>query len=240
MKKYQVRLCLLGYQRYKNTINRLRNFNSKLFEITDCLEIQQMPPCDYNWIYTDDTICNLLAENKINNSSVDLCLCFTDQPIEANFFTRDLSDFDNKTVLCSFSQVEYIFAQKNVDLFNYVHGIVLNELVQIATLHKVDESFFLHDDTRNCLFDMCGCKEDITLKYSFPRLCTDCTSKIQKQAIDKNFIPLLENEFKTFKKPLFYRILDFVKQKPVLSILITLASSLIINLLSSFLFEMLK
>lgn len=92
-----------------------------------------------------------------------LCLCFIDNPIEYNYFTRDLSNFDSKTVLCSFYQVETIFNDENVDIFNYIHGIVLNEIVQIATLHKVNEDYFLHDDTRNCLFDMCGLKKDIVL-----------------------------------------------------------------------------
>lgn len=240
MKKFQIQLCLLGYQRYSDVIAKLQNYHSKLFDITNCIQIKQMPQTDFGWIYTDATICNLLSANNIDNSSLDLCLCFIDLPIEENYFTRDLSDFDSKTVLCSFYQVEHIFSQNNVNLFNYVLCIVLNKLVQIATLHEVNEKYYLHNDTRNCLFDMCGIKNDIVLKYGKPHICADCISKIESHLIEKEFIPLLQQEFKSFKKPLFYRILDFVKKQPVLSIIITFISTIIMNLISSYLFELLK
>lgn len=144
------------------------------------------------------------------------------------------------TVLCSFYQVETIFNEQNIDIFNYIHGIILNEIVQIATLHKVNEDYFLHDDTRNCLFDMCGLKKDIAIKYGVPSLCPSCIAKIESTAVDKEFVPLLNKEFKSFKKALFYRIIDFVKERPILSIIITFLSTIIINILSSFLYELLK
>lgn len=240
MKKFKIQLCLLGYQRHLDKIKKLQNYHSKLFEIIDCIEIKHLPQSNLDWTYSDNTICKLLLSNNVDNTNSDLCLCFIDHPIEDNYFTRDLSQFDSKTVLCSFYQVENIFTKKNVDLFNYIHGIVLNELVQIATMHKVDEKYFLHDDTRNCLFDMCGIKEDIAIKYSAPNLCTSCISKIESSVVDKNFLLLLNKEFKSFKKILFYRILDFIKKRPILSICITSISTIVINVISSFLFELIK
>lgn len=159
MKKFKIQICLLGYQRYLDKIEKLQNYSSKLFEVTNCIVIKQLPPCDLEWGYSDNCINQLLTSSNIDNSNVDLCLCFIDNPIEYNYFTRDLSEFDSKTVLCSFYQVETIFDEQNIDIFNYIHGIILNEIVQIATLHKVNEDYFLHDDTRNCLFDMCGLKK---------------------------------------------------------------------------------
>lgn len=107
-------------------------------------------------------------------------------------------------------------------------------------MHKVNEDYFLHDDTRNCLFDMCGLKKDIAIKYGVPSLCPSCIAKIESTAVDKEFVPLLNKEFKSFKKALFYRIIDFVKERPILSIIITFLSTIIINILSSFLYELLK
>lgn len=240
MKKFEIQLCLLGYQRHLDKIKKLQKYRSKLFHIIGCIEIRQLPPSDLDWAYSDSIICNLLSANNVDNSDVDLCLCFIDHPIEDNYFMRDLSQFDSKTVLCSFFQTEDIFAAKNVDLFNYVHGIVLNNLVQIATLHEVDEKHFLHDDTRNCLFDMCGIKEDVAIKYSAPKLCTSCISKIESSAVDKNFLPLLNREFKSFKKMLFYRILDFIKQRPILAIVVTSIFTIVINVMSSFIYELIR
>lgn len=240
MRKFKIQLCLLGHQRHLDKIKKLQNYRSKLFHIIECIEIKQLPQSDLDWAYSDSTICNLLSANNVDNTDADLCLCFIDLPIEDNYFTRDLSQFDSKTVLCSFYQAEEIFAAKNVDLFNYVHGIVLNKLVQIATLHRVDEKYFLHDDTRNCLFDMCGIKEDIAIKYSAPNLCTSCISKIESSAVDKNFLLFLNKEFKSFKKMLFYRILDFIKQRPVLAIVMTSIFTIVINVMSSFIYELIK
>lgn len=177
MKKFKIQICLLGYQRYLDKIEKLQNYSSKLFEVTNCIVIKQLPPCDHEWGYSDNCINQLLTSSNIDNSNVELCLCFIDNPIEYNYFTRDLSEFDSKTVLCSFYQVETIFDEQNIDIFNYIHGIILNEIVQIATLHKVNEDYFLHDDTRNCLFDMCGLKKDIAIKYGVPSLCPSCIAK---------------------------------------------------------------
>lgn len=114
--------------------------------------------------------------------------------------------------------MENIFSEHNIDVFNYIHGIVLNELVQFPTLNKVNENYFLHDDTRNCLFDMCGLKKDVAIKYGVPSLCSACIAKIESTAVDKEFIPLLNKEFKSFKKLLFYRIIDFIKSGDALFI----------------------
>ena len=240
MKKFRIKLCLLGYQRHLDKIKRLQKYHSELFEIIECVKIKHLPQCDLGWAYSDNAIFKLLSSNNMNNNSVDLCLCFIDYPIEDNYFTRDLSKLDSKTVICSFYQVETIFTEKNVDLFNYLLGIVLNEIIQIAVLNKVDENFFLHDDTRSCLFDMCGIKDDIAIKYNAPQLCSSCIEKIESHSTDENFILHLQKEFKSFKKMLFFRILEFIKQRPILSISITFIFTIIINILSSLLYEAIK
>ena len=66
---------------------------------------------------------------------------------------------------------------------------------------------------------MCGLKKDIAIKYGVPSLCPSCIAKIESTAVDKEFVPLLNKEFKSFKKALFYRIIDFVKERPILSII---------------------
>lgn len=240
MKKFKVKICLLGYQRYSAIIGKLQTYSSKLFEVTKREKIDQLPSCDLEWGYSDKCICQLLFSKGIDNNDVDLCLCFIDSPIEDNCFTRDLSGFDSKTVLCSFYEVESFFNEQKIDLFNYVHGIVLTGLIQIETLGKIKEEHFLHDDTRNCLFDMCGLKEDIVINYGEPKLCHICEKKIESTAKDKEFLPLLRKEFKSFKKLLFYRMIDFVKKRPILSIFITFTGTIIINVLSSALYELLK
>ena len=92
----QTEICLLGYQRYLDKIEKLQNYSSKLFEVTNCIVIKQLPPCDLEWGYSDNCINQLLTSSNIDNSNVELCLCFIDNPIEYNYFTRDLSEFDSR------------------------------------------------------------------------------------------------------------------------------------------------
>lgn len=212
MNKFKIQICLLGHQRYLNKIKKLQNYRSKLFEVTNCIEIKQLPACDLDWAYSDECICELLTSKNIDNNSVYLCLWFIDNLIECNYFTRVLPSFDSKTVLCFFYQANKIFSENNVGFFNYLHGITLNELVQIAVLHKVNGNYFLHDDTWSYLFDICGLKKDIAIKYGAPSLYSACIDKIESSAVDKEIIPLLKKEFKSFQKLLFYRIIDFVKK----------------------------
>ncbi len=113
MEKIKVRICLLGYQRYLDQIKKLQNYSSELFEITDTVIINHLPESDTdNWGYSDTTIVNILKTNNIKNDKYDLCMCFIDPPIEDNYFSRDLSLFDSKTVVCSLYQVEEIFEEK--------------------------------------------------------------------------------------------------------------------------------
>lgn len=44
MKKFKIQICLLGYQRYLDKIEKLQNYSSKLFEVTNCIVIKQLPP----------------------------------------------------------------------------------------------------------------------------------------------------------------------------------------------------
>ena len=237
MKRINVRVCLLGYQRHYDVLNRLNNFHSKIFKIVDTKKIDHLPECDYEWGYSDEAITKILKAKKVCNNDVDLCLCFIDTPIFLNYYTRDLKIFDEKTVLCTFYDADEIFAQNKIDLFNYVHGIVLNETIQIVTNHKVDENQFCHTDTRGCIFDHCGNKKDIIIKYSKPKLCMECRNKIAGELVNNDFIDLLEAEFKTMRKKLFIRIIDFIESHTIFSMLIYFVVSVLINLISSILFE---
>lgn len=233
---------MLGYQRYKHEIDKLKNYSSKLFEVTEWLSIEQLPSSNSlnMWGYSDNQLTQILKTNNIDNSNVDLCMCFIDSPIECNYFSRELPGIDEKTVVCSFSGVEDILNSEDIEFFNFLHEAILYRVVLVAAFHTVNENHLTHDDTRNCLFDMCGMKKDIALKCSAPHLCPECKSKIGKKAMDPRFLPSLEKEFTSFKKPLFNRILDFVKRRPIVSILITIVSSIIFNLLSSLLYDLIK
>ncbi len=127
--------------------------------------------------------------------------------------------------------------KKNINLFNYFHGSVLYHVVQIASIHRIDENHFLHDEPRNCLFDMCGNKKDIVLKYGEPKLCDECLLKIKSNYIDIEFLKKLNKEFKSFKPSPLERLVRLIRKKPIRSMVVTAISSIALNILASWLYE---
>lgn len=240
MEKVRIQLCLLGHQEYIGLINKIKKYRNKLFMVSGVKKIDYLPETDFWGCCSDDAVVKLLKNSHLNNDNADLCICFIDKEIEGNYFTRELRDFDEKTVLCSFYQVEDMFRAKNVDMFNYVLGVILNNVIQIKTLHHLDEKTVNHFDTRGCIFDFCGEKEDIVIKYGNPALCTDCSSMIKKSVTDEAFLDELYVEFKKMRRNIFLSILDFMRRHTILAIIIGAVATIVLNLVSNFTYDLIK
>ena len=130
------------------------------------------------------------------------------------------------------------------NMFYIPEGFAHGFLVLSDTAEFVYKCTDVYDPTSEggipCLYDKCGIKSQITKKYGEPKLCHECRSKISTLAVDQELITILEKEFKSFRKPLFYRIIEFIKKKPVLSLLITIGSTIILNIIAAVIFELLK
>jgi hypothetical protein len=85
---------------------------------------------------------------------------------------------------------------------------------------------------------MCGLKEDIVLSASKPTLCYACEATIRRKPLNENFIAQLRKELKFIKKPLYYRIFDWVKKHPILSLVITLLTTIIVDFISTTLYNL--
>ena len=123
-------------------------------------------------------------------------------------------------------------------IFRVLYAYSLVYLRQNNTIPPQRELLgFTHDDTRGCLFDMNGNKTDVLFSVDRPKICDDCTNRLRREKVSDNKISKIKNEIKRIKKKRFYKISDFVKEKPLLSIGISLIVGVLVSLTANIIFE---
>jgi len=98
----------------------------------------------------------------------------------------------------------------------------------------------VHDETRSCIFDMTGIKTEIIYSASKPTVCDKCSILLQERKIANNIIEKVKAELKGIRKTTYYRLLDFIKRWPILTIILSSSLAILLGIISSYLFEMIK
>jgi len=83
-------------------------------------------------------------------------------------------------------------------------------------------------------------KSDIVFSSVRPIICSSCESRLSTKTLPPRFIPLIRKEVKKLDKKLYYRMLDFTKSHPLISILLTAGFAVMLNVLANFIYEVLK
>lgn len=231
MKKTKIKIVKLGFQRHNYLFQRLKKYNSKLFDV-DIYE-KSLPSCDYNWGYSFSALENLLC-NDFNSDEYDMCIGFIDAEIECNYFGKRLKD--HNIYVISFYQVDEILSLYNIDIFTYM----LATIYRYMTRYKLKGEYLTHDETKGCLFDMCGNKHDIIYSCDKPIICNECNAKISQCGIQSEYISMLKKEIRRIKKSSYYTVVGFIKKHPYLSLTIGVGSTIFFNILSNILFELIK
>lgn len=255
MNRVKIDIIRLGESKYTDEWNFLKKLKKKrksnLFEILNINQISlpqsdfvgkndtcenvtcENDTCDF-WGYTDSSLLNLIRVSE----EADYTLCFIDYPLEDDYFTRRLSA---NIAVATFYETNKIFSEWNVDLKNFI----LLQIYLVVTFSKLSsdnamESLleYFHDETRGCLFDMCGIKEDIIVSATNPKLCFECETKFRKIQLDVRFLDTLKKELRRIKKSLYFRITDWIKKHPIFSLIIATTFTVLLNLISSFIFDL--
>jgi len=235
MNKLRIEIVQLGKSKFNNEwkfLSKLRDKNdSKIFEIVDIKSIS-LPNTDNFWGYSDSVLSDLVKRSN----SIDLTICFIDYPLEGNYFLRRLRD---NVAVATFYETSEIFANANVSLNNYILlFIYISCTLYLLDIDDIECSF--HDETRGCLFDTCGIKEDIIVSATNPQLCYECEAYLRKSPLPIDYIEQLKKEIKHIKKLLYFRMLDWIKLHPILSIVITTTFTILIGLLTSALYDLIR
>lgn len=237
MEKVKVHLVLLGTQLHMSTIKKLSNYKSDLFCIQSTSSISTLPNTDaYNWSYSKQ----LLSSLFIPDETADITIAIIENRLDGNCFACNL---ENESVLVTFYQADTILRDANIDLLNYLLLILYKaSTIFLLSKQKMDNlsASIFHDQTKGCLFDIAGTKHDLIHSASKAHLCPECEACLGKASLPTDFIYTLKKELKKIRKSKYFLLTEFIKQNPILSLIITILFSISINILSSFIFECIK
>lgn len=232
--KIRIRLIALGYPKVVLNLNRVRRWKSNIFSIVHEDAIELLPDTEgEDWEYSDTQLEGLLPQN---NADIDITVGIINAPLEDNYYSRRLH---GSRIVVSLYGISNVLNSHDIPIENFV----LRELYEfIVTFRKFGyvpdvSTHIKHDETRKCLFDMTPDREDIVHSTNQPYLCDECTTGLKKAKVSTYFIGMVNKELKRIKKGTYYKIADFIKRRPILSIIISLTIAFLINLLSSVVFE---
>jgi len=238
MKKIKIKLGIIGFLPFDFDRKKITNWKSDLFEIVDDFEeyhLNQKSDTE-NWGYSD----TLLEEELPDNFNADIFIGITYVPIEANYYARRLS---KNRVIFSYFEMAEIISNKNLPLENLLLRMLYSySLIYIRYGNRMplqtEHTSFAHDDTRGCIFDMNGIKSDVIYSLDRPIICDECTIKLRQEKVSDNTINIVKKEIKKIKKNRYYKVIDFIKRKPILSLFISFLIGILISIISSSIYDL--
>lgn len=167
-----------------------------------------------------------------------------DAVLDGGFYLRRLSD--NRAVI-SVDEVAQALEARRCSLESFILRNVYQLAVTYCNFNGVIPLSpgatggikLSHDEVRKCIFDFNVNKFDVVSSLNKPILCQPCRDSIRNPQL-RNLLPRLDKELKAIRKPLFFRAADFVANHPILSLLITLLSGLILNVAANFIYDFVK
>ncbi len=216
----------------------LKKYKSNFFFVEELHRINNLPSPEekdgyLDIVYSRKDIQALLSKTKCNGICISIIMKYG---FNDHFYLHLIDK--NKTCISLYG-IENILSQKDITLENFV----IKNIYELLILYKTvgldsDEIYGLaHQDTRGCLFDLNGDKSDIIYNTETPNICEECLSKINQYPLPANFIEEIKQELIKIDKPLIKKVELFIKKYPLLSITITLFSTILINILSNFLWK---
>lgn len=233
MTKLKVKLVSLGDLPYDFDIKKIEKWTSKVFEINEKIETYQLPrKSDLDGhAYSDKSLTEKLPD-KFNG---DILIAMTSVPLELNWYSRRLS---KNRVCFSFYQTADSLIPNNIPIEN----LVLKMLYSYTLIYRrfgnrlpesIESTDFTHSDTRKCLFDFNGIKSQVIHSSIKPIICEECTAQLLSEKVSKELIDNIKKELPKINKNIFYQISDFIKKRPILSIIISILTALLIGIIGS-------
>lgn len=237
-----IKLVIIGHSDRVVDFDVIRKYKSKFFQFTDIERIGSLPDSQKNDGYLDIAYSKHEIAQILEKVQFDgLCVAVMNYRYSDNFYMHRI---DSNKICISATGIEEILLQKDISIENFIIKNIYEVVIFYKILNNLTDNSevysFVHNDTRGCLFDMNGDKNDIIYNTENPIICDECKGKINKKPTPKNFLNDIEKELKNIKKPALKRIELFIKKYPLFSILITFVFSTFINLFSNWLWEYLK
>lgn len=231
--KLKIALRILGHKAPDLDVGRLERWQSELWELHEHL-IDTLPlngDADLpNWGYSDEA----LSERVVPKQGADLTIFMLNVPLEDNYYFRRVS----RNVACvTLFEVAEMLRSHNIPIENLVLRMIYSCVLIHARkghLPPISEiASFAHHETKGCIFDMTGIKTDIVFSCHRPIFCASCRVSASENSVSKEFLDRYEAEISKIKKRLFYLGADWVKQQPVLALILSSVLALLLGIAGS-------
>jgi hypothetical protein len=211
---------------------KLSSWRSDVFRIVGDIQHYQINEDSdlKDWMYSD----NLISRLAPNRGTEDILLVLTNVPLERNWYVRRIGD--NRAVM-TMHEMREILNESNIPISNLVLRILYAYSLVFQRsgnqLQTTNEFSYAHDVTKGCLFDMTGWKGDIKYSCHRPILCTSCSQRLRDERVSEETIACVLKEIRGIRKDLYYRLADWVKEKPILAIAISSAAAVLLGAIGS-------
>lgn len=237
--KVKIRLGILGHLPHSSEIIKIKDWNSKLFEITSISSYNFTGCSDGpNWEFLDANIEKELPER----SEEDILIMITNVPLEDDYFVRR---FPNNRICITYSGMSDILIYNDIPLKNlllrllYSASLVFKKYDRIPLISEVK---FTHDDPRGCIFDMNGAdKKDIIYSTNKPEICNSCVesfinNNIKNNSVKAKLINKVQLELQKINKGLYFEIADHIKKHPIIAIIFSSFAAITLDIIAHFIY----
>ncbi|MFK5892153.1 MAG: hypothetical protein QM504_02915 [Pseudomonadota bacterium] len=231
MDKIKITVATIGHMPADFDKNKITDWKSSVFSIDGEIESYSLNTNSDgdDWEFTDSNLEEVLPA-CFNG---DFLISIVNVPIELNWYSRRLN---NNRVVFTFHECKEILNHFNIPLENIIYRVLYAyTLLYKRSGNKIpmtaEHTDFAHDETRGCLFDMNGLKTDIIYSCHNPIICSHCEEKLKQEKISNEVISKIKNEI---KKPLFYRLAEFIKKHPITSLIISAITAIILGAIGSY------
>jgi hypothetical protein len=234
MEKLKITLFVLGSLKFDVNLHKVQEWRSELFEIEHVNRLHFLPDSESEsgWHYSDKQLKKIIGDT----SSFHVVLALINAELENNYYGRRIG---KNIYILSLYETGHIILKNDLGLEQF---IVQNLYYVTAVYYKfrgnipLSNQSLTHQDIRSCLFDFNSDKEDIPFSLGKATICDDCKADFDSTFVPDRFVETLRNELKRIKKPIYFRIRDFIKRRPVVSLFIAILATIILNLVSNFLY----
>jgi hypothetical protein len=236
MSKIKIKIGVIGYLPFEFNRKVINKWKSNIFEI-----VGEIDDFHFNgdsdtleWGYSD----SLLSKELPIKYDGDFFVGITYVPLELNFYSRRL---DNNRLVLSYYELHQILKAENIPVENLLLRLLYAScLVYLRNEQSIPKSTewigYTHDDTRGCLFDFNGNKDDIIYSLDKPTICDDCTNRIRAEKVPDIYITLIKKEINKITKGNFYKLEGFIKKRPIVSNLLSAAFGITLSLIASIIY----
>ena len=241
--KIVVNIVLLGTFTYdiEKYIRKMRNNRSfsELFLVDGIREVTDIPSPQKTSHYTPDDLHELLPEPSYPE---DILLGIIDEKIDDDInktnFCYPISE--NVALICVYDMMKFLKGH-NLSVYGYLLAMIYKFVVLKQIKCDFRKIIYFNNHTKkNCLFAKCDNKDDIIPILNRADICDPCRVELDKNQKPTGFYSTIGKKFKRIKKATFYSIKDWIESHPIISLVILGLATIFLNLLSNFIFEILR